>query len=525
MYSQTINNGVLNHDERNLDAEAVRSISEIHKRSPWPRACRTMLHSMILQKELVFSKAGKTVTTPDLPIEFREIVRKHWIKFAALCVDEIFIAGFVVYTYVRLPSGDMVPVVLDSENMGTEYDVTIRRDRKKHQNVYRVYKKKGPKGEPLNPRTHFKSAHVLTGFGADPSLDGTINSKLVPMLKIESERSKYERALQAADDALARPPIFLETDQERASNIDTSAALDAFADADREVAHRTNTMLFARPKQGVEAYAAFSSSMARAAEKSQELLNEPFYLNNVFYIPPGHKPVQVQQPTRPPDFEAHYLQYQQDVCTTYGLPRSLFIQDTHDRGVGNTVLTNETKRQTITFVVESVSRILTGIYNDLYFETDFRTKANEMKSALAGPISAGDFFNAVKSVTETTVKLPMPPTVDPDELIRLRILKLIDWESFSTNMLSVAGVPAQKLTPEPSDKEFKKRFLLSQGQDPDPPTPTALPGAGPKPKSGTASGPKKAASTTPKGKNERAKDAVDASKKASKTQEKQAKKT
>lgn len=490
-------------DETELDWSTIRHINRYHRHGVWPQVCRVGMHKMILNKEPTFTRGKETHTTAELQPRFRDVVRDYWVPFTALCTDELLVGGAVVFEYHITDEDDYVPVILPSEEGGVEHGVTIRRDRKHMRNIYTVYTLKDENGRALPVPKVRPGARVLTDNGFEPSLDGTINSRLFPLLAIESFYAQIRKFALDTEYNLARPPLVFECDPAAASNMKAAETSLPYANANRERARADGTMLFTQRRDPnviphfiskVNKMTINAKAQLTSTDAGGVLTATPFFVDNMLFLPEGISPANTVVPVRMPNYDKHMDNYVNEVCAVYGLSRSLFIQDVANRGTGNTVLTSETLRHTIMELIHTISLILTRVHEDLYGEHDHLIEAEKMmrkKRHLSSP----DFFKVVRDVAEVHVTLPAPPTTDHDMLERLYALKVITWPKFYESMLAISGLPASDVPPEPTVDELTKRLAMIQGQRADP-----KPDAMAKPKTALAKSKSKAKSETKKSK-------------------------
>lgn len=473
--------------EREIDWTTVHKINYIHRHALWPLICRRTLLELLVEKEPVFKKGGKTYATSDLSDYFARIVRQYWMPFAAACVDELLVTGFVMYDFAELETGDMVPVVLRSENAGHashphmssigEYTVKVTYDRTMHRNKYTVYNLKDENGNPLAIPTVRETARVYAVMGFEPSADGSINSKLRPLIDqfaFIDALTEYE--LNTAYNA-SHPVLALQS-SETISKQDPPLAI-PFAGANREMAYRTKNGLYSNPANPDADMQDFVQKTNRHGMRRAHVIQDklgdgyrvaPTYMNNILPLPPGYTTASLPTPQFYPGYEQALKNNEEEICCSYGLTRSLFVQDVSNRGQGNVMLTSDILRHTMDYWRDLLKSILTRVFAQLYGQGDFLSTASDLMQENPELVHAKPvhFFDVVKQLAEVTVSIPSTPMVDFDGMTKLFVTGIMPWEEFFANSRAASGLPPAKAPPPPNMEKFTEQLLASQGTAPKP---------------------------------------------------------
>ena len=214
-----------------------------------------------------------------------------------------------------------------------------------------------------------------------------------------------------------------------------------------------------------------------------ELLNRQKHLYNDFYnmnhakkankklesiiqLPMGHSIV------NPPNFSARgdltnlIRVCQEEICASFGIPRSIVFSDTAGNVKGDSFGTHQTFMHTLMWWKKKLSIVMADCYNiihldDIMKNIDFKTAESVEK---------------LKKEHTVTVTFPVTPMVENEQLRMLYEQGIISFESYGKYVLRNIGLPLdllQKKPPPIDELLFEKPPQETPGTTPAPKKPAA----------------------------------------------------
>lgn len=188
-------------DERPLNSRSYHEANVRYFGEPLHIACRTFLEEIVRGEDPIVKRDGKPQEIADPA--FKRAFDARWKDALGPIMGEIWTLGLVAVRMSR-EDGEIVPRV-QRWGLGLDYDISVRRDLRTGQNVYRVYKLRDRHGRKIQPTVDRKT-RVYDGFGYDPFPWGQINGPVVALYR-EDRFIDLERKFALQSDATrARPP-------------------------------------------------------------------------------------------------------------------------------------------------------------------------------------------------------------------------------------------------------------------------------------------------------------------------------
>lgn len=434
--------------ESHLDYATLHKLREIHFRSHWPALCRRTLSEYLKQEEPRFSMNGKEFTSSEVNPLFRELVNKFYMSFLGDCVDEINVAGVVFFTFKKAPSGDSVPVVIRSEHFGDGYEVLIKDA--DGANQYRVLKTKNKEGRKVTAR-QVKRLMVMDHFGGSPTSNGVLRSRLVGLLDHEVYYQYMLRFSLQAEYTLSNPPIVTETPPEAAGSLPVE---------ERETDYYTPHEYELAKQQGL--YKKDQANMDRVQKHQQaESWAVPLRLGqvanpvkkNVHPIPVGLKVVSQAMPVRNPRFSEFERVYELKVCSTYGIPRSLLVQDVSMQTAGAYALVKDNLKVTLGYWNYVGGQLLTAVYRCIYYPDDCNWIVNHFPGK--EEMEEKELYRRASKIADVSVILPIGPHGSLEQNYELYMQGVITWDEYVKAARGINGFGYKEM-PEPEQPRENK---------------------------------------------------------------------
>ena len=317
--------------------------------SPMIQMCRQMIANQLLNNGVKFCQGSCRAQRPSsLMEENDDLSEDRWCPFAAQVIDSVMCYGFVVV------------------DLQHEYPKVLRLDTywlkvglKDNELEFFVYEKG-------SAETAMANAVVFHDFGFDPTPDGNINSlvsKVLPRLRFlkSLRQSALYMELQRSE-----PRYFSEV-KDTGNNQAAREGIDFDFYADANAAETGDDLKFQRNKSAI--------SMLSAQRDLYEGYLNPHHaakssaaLENVTQLPMGHSVKNSQTSTGRGDLVSIHKLVQEEICATFGVPRSMMFSDTSGNRSTDTVGTHMTFQNTLHWWKKKLSTVLSESYNSLNSE-------------------------------------------------------------------------------------------------------------------------------------------------------------
>lgn len=435
--------------ELHLDYNTIHKIREMHFESHWPSLCRTTVLEYLRQEEPQFYMNGKKFENLDVNPLFNELVNRYYMSFCLDCYDEINIVGAVFFRFVRAPSGDNVPQVIRSEHFGTRYEIFVKD--LEGENQYRVVKRKDKKGRYINPKT-MKKVMVMDHFGVKPTSKGHIQSKLVGLLSHEIYYQYMIRFSLQAEYTLSNPPIVAETPPEAQGVLPLEEReTDYYTPHEYELAKQQG--LYKKDQENLKRVQKHQQTDSWQIPLRVGQVTNPVR-ENVHPIPTGLKIANAPMPQRNTNFVSWERVYELKVCSTYGIPRSLLVQDVSMQTAGAYQLVKDNLKVTLGYWNNICGQVLTAIYRCIYYPEDCNWIVNHFPQK--EEMTEKELFKKASRIADVKIVLPIGTHGSLQENYELYMQGVITWEEYVSVARKHNGFGQRKME-EPTEKYLSEK--------------------------------------------------------------------
>lgn len=409
-----------------INSDDMFHIRKRFSNSPLIQTVRQLIHHQLLNNGIQFCKNKCEIVMDDTD----PVVNEKWIPFAHEVIDSVICFGFAV---VQVSKGKY-PNVLEDKSYRLEVEYTS-----KFEYEYTVYAT-GDVTKKL-PNTI-----VFDNFGFVPSMDGSFNSPLIKVLPRVDFLNQLRYACSKIEHDRAFPMYFSEVSETDSNKIKEGVDYDFYAEANSS---ELNTDLkFNRNKGAVDVF-------NRQKQLYNDFLNMSHAkrstkrLESVIQLPMGHKVV------NPPNFSSRgdltqlIRICQEEICASFGIPRSIVFSDQTGNVKGDSFGTHQTFMHTLMWWKKKLSVVMADCYNIIHLD-EMMKKIN---------FSSNKDINQLKKEHTVTVTFPVTPMIENEELRKLYEQGIISFEDYGKYVLRNLGLPIellQKKAPPIDDLLFEK---------------------------------------------------------------------
>lgn len=315
---------------------------------------------------------------------------------------------------------------------------------------------------------------IFSGLGYDPRLDGSLTSLMANLEPIMDFTASLHDCAVTAEKVRANPPIVIQRkDTNHSSDANESARFDFYADTDNLKSSMNNQ--FQRDSVALNALRNQQAKFQQALHGgSQEDANVAHALRNMVPLPSDYNVGTTIEPQARTDFVSVNRMAQETICSTLGVPRSLFINDNVVRSDEQGA--HDTLKQTLIWYKQSIAKVLTKVYHHINKEKVVGKlmkrykKTNPDKRELQGIALETYIGNNMPRI-----EIPITPYVSNEDLRMLYLQEIITWETYASFMLRNASLPRDLMAGkgDPWKHDDKKELL---GVKPEP-IATGIPGS------------------------------------------------
>jgi hypothetical protein len=436
-----------NRDHRAILSKiAIRRYVDMFHGNEFCFMCRSLLRNKVFENGLDLCEGtnGSGACKANNMPRTQRLLEDHWIPFGKAAMDMIFCIGLVPVRFIRVDEKTApipyVPIV------GT-YDIHI------------VTTKEGVRSYELfdtdSGLEPVKDAIVLGGFNFDPHMDGQLTSLvsiLEPVFRFIAELSD---AAIISERVRSNPPIVIQKKDNGNSQQEKETANFGFY-ADTDNIKMTEQNQFQRDEMQIKQLHNQQRLFMNALYPTQGQQNAKNALDNMVPLPSQFQVGTTIEPSGRTDFVSVNRMAQETICSTLGVPRSLFINDHVVRSDQEGV--HETLRQSLIFWKQVISTLLTKIWRMLNEESLLKKvmkDAKKSKRALQG-IALESHLNKKMQ----RIEIPITPYSDSGQLRMLYLQGVISWETYATYLLRNASLPKEILATKQDPWSFEDKKLL-----------------------------------------------------------------
>ena len=236
--------------------------------------------------------------------------------------------------------------------------------------------------------------------------------------------------------------------------------------ADANSAETSDDMKYQRNKSAVTTLAK-QRNLYESYLNTEHAARSSATLDHITQLPMGHSVKTTSANTGRNDLVNVHKLVQEEICATFGVPRSMMFSDSSAKTSTDTVGTHQTFMHTLLWWKNRLSVVLSETYNSLNAEKimdqiDFK-KENQC-------------IEELKKKYKVNVYFPVTPFVENTELRQLYEQGVISWKSYGEYALRNISLPIEDLQPKapPCDA-----LLFEKPVEPAPVAPAAKPAAKP----------------------------------------------
>lgn len=451
-----------NRDHRAvLNRITIRRFVDMFHGNEFCFMCRSLLRNKVFENgiDLCEGSSGSGVCKANSMPRMQRLLEDHWIPFGKAAMDMIFCIGIVPVRFIRVDETSIpipyVPIV------GT-YDIHIITT-KDGVRSYELF----DNDSGLEP---VKDSMVLGGFNFEPHMDGQMTSLvsiLEPVFRFIAELSD---AAVVSERIRSNPPIVIQKRDSGNSQQEKETANFGFY-ADTDNIKMTENNQFQRDEMQVKQLQNQQRLFMNALYPTVGQQNAKNALDNMVPLPSQFQVGTMIEPSGRTDFVSVNRMAQETICSTLGVPRSLFINDHVVRSDQEGV--HETLRQSLIFWKQVIATLLTKVWRMLNEESVLKKvmkDARKSKRALQG-IALESHLN--KKMPR--IEIPITPYSDSSQLRMLYLQEVISWETYATYLLRNASLPKEILATkkDPWSHDDKKELLGIKPEPVKPPEPVS----------------------------------------------------
>lgn len=294
----------------------------------------------------------------------------------------------------------------------------------------------------LDSGDNIPGAVVLTGFNADPAIDGTINSIMAAVRQKTIIIAQLADCYITAEKNRACPTTFIEQDVGSA-NAREEPSWDFYADASADAVEHDEHNSFMRDKfslrrldaiennydDGLERGVGYMGNALDDAEgskrESTRLANRHAALASIAPVPSGYKMASQPQPSHAPAGVVSTFQFfEQEIYALLQIPRSMVHQD-HERAK----VDEQAMQRQLMQTVHSWQNMLTRALNYVVMASSDRKRKRRLDIST--------------DVTKTAVQFQRVPVASTDDLYMAYSNSVLSFEAMQKLVLAKLGLPTE----------------------------------------------------------------------------------
>ena len=410
-----------------VNMEQMIFAKKCFEQSPLIQMARQMIHNQLLNNGIKFSQ-GKSKKGFKMSPEEEDDVDDKWVPFCADIIDSVMCFGFAV-----VHIGKCYPTVLNLKTFWLKTGI------KDNETVWEIYEK-GAAEKPI------RNAVVFDHFGFDTD-GGNINSLMLKVLpRLQFMKNIRQTAIRMEANR-SMPQYFAEIKDSGHSNQNREGIdFDFYADAN--AAETSDDMKFQRNRTAVSMLNA-QKDLYESYLGSKHAAKASAALENVTQLPMGQMVKNAASNTGRSDMANLHKLFQEEVCATFGVPRSMMFADGSGNRSQDTLGSHQTFMHTLLWWKKKLSVVLSECYNAIHAEKIIST-IDVKKNACVDDL---------KRQFKVNVYFPVTPFVSNDELRKLYEQGIISWKSYGEYALRNISLPISDLqakAPEIDQLLFEK---------------------------------------------------------------------
>lgn len=401
---------------KRVNMERIDLLHRCFVQSPILQMCRQMIHNQLLNNGIKFSQGDSKMY--KMKPEEEDDVEDRWVPFCADVIDSVMVCGFAVVSLNKC-----FPTVMKHGTYWLKIKIT-----KRNEYEFIAYEKGAAEKE-------LRNVVIFNHFGFPPH-NGVIDSLVEKALPKLQYMKLIRQTSIRMEIARSNPQYFSEikdsgNGQQNREGID----FDFYADAN--AAETSDDMKFQRNQSAI-AMLTQQKDLYESYLNANHAAKASAALENVTQMPMGHVIKNGAFNTGRNDLVNIHKLLQEEVCATFGVPRSLMFSDGPGNRSNDTVGSHASFMHTLLWWKKKLSVVLSECYNSINAE-------NIMKDI---QIKANDCVDDLKRKYKVNVYFPVTPFVSNDELRKLYEQGVISWKSYGEYALRNISLPIEDLQPK-----------------------------------------------------------------------------
>jgi hypothetical protein len=440
-----------------VDDVAYKMCKDLHRTNPWAKNCVRVLRDFLFQYGIAIYWGGKPI---QLTKEFKRTIERYWIPFAVDVIEEICTRGIVPVILSEVEEGVYIPVVPKSPHVIRTY-VDPQTDMQKFA-YYRLYSRKT--GQPLKEPKLDKKVMIFSGYGFDPSMNGTICSLVSSILKTDAMMTYIDTLVLKGEKKRADPQLVVERPDHGAGD-PSGGTYFRIGDATQAAAVARSQKQYYDTMLGIDQTEEYNSLVLHSLGLYPEVKEKADPPRD---LPIGSKLVHQILPQSRTDWTELHKEVQEVICSAYGVPRSI-LNDAGRSAYTGMKATEDTLIRTVLNWRRILSDILTEVYHCIYSPADCEYML-ETKGK-GNPLNVKDEeMRQLAQSNNVIVTLPIAPQTTQGALLTKYVLGFIDYPTLKEYSLKADNLMLQDMgdndvesdpfTSEKHEYEVRERLLL-----------------------------------------------------------------
>ncbi len=404
------------NDTKRINMEQMELIERSFHQSPLIQMCRQMIHNQLLNNGVKFCqgncKMGMDTTDKDL-------VEDKWVPFCGHLIDSVMCFGFAV-----VHIGKCYPTIMKT---GTYW---LKMGIKNNEYEFFVYDKGS--AEKI-----MKNAVVFNHFGYDPHASGNIMSPMTRVLPRLQFLKTLRQTTLIMEAQRSNPQYFAEI-KDSGGNRTQAEGIDFDFYADANASETNDDMKFNRNRSAMGMLAA-QKDLYESYLNPRQAAKASSTLESVTQLPMGQVIKTGTSNTGRNDLVNVHKLLQEEVCASFGVPRSMMFADGSGNRSADTVGTHQSFMHTLLWWKRKLSVVLSDTYNSI--------NADKIMEKI--DFKKNQCVDELKAKYKVNVYFPVTPFVSNDELRKLYEQGVISWKSYGEYALRNISLPLDDLQKKP----------------------------------------------------------------------------
>lgn len=402
-----------------ISNDEIELLTRSFHQSPLIQMIRQMLINQLLNNGIKFCQGDCKNTTLKMDIEEEDLVEDKWVPFCSALIDSVISIGIAV-----VHIGKCFPTVLPVDI----YTLKRTLDVKTMEYEYTVFDRNAVEETIPN-------AVVYDHFGFSPLYNGDINSPLQKILPRLQYLKHLRKTCIHMEMQRSLPQYFSEhKDTGRNTTNTEGVQYDYYAEAN--MADTSENMKFQRNKAAMDLFNK-QKDLYESYLRPEHASKSVAILENVTQMPMGSTIKNAAQNSGRNDIVHIHRIVQEEVCATFGVPRSMIFADGSNRTM-DVVGTHQTFMHTLMFWKKKMSVVLSDVYNLINLDK-ITEKIN---------FTGDTCVEELKRKHRIHVYFPVTPFVQNDELRKLYEQGVINFKAYGEYSLRNISLPISDLQPK-----------------------------------------------------------------------------